>query len=340
MDSSKKISVCLPFYNIEPYVRRCLDSVLGNTYQNLEVICVNDGSTDGTSTLLHEYAEKDSRVIVIDQKNGGVVSARNAAIAAATGDFISFVDGDDWIHRQFYEVLMSIQEKLDADAVICSYKKISEYTIDTELNVDEVAYAYAKDEWMLKDAHALTHVWGRLYKSTLIPEMRVDSAIAIGEDTALNLLFLYGKKQTRIAVTSEPLYYYFQREGSLVRIIPHAEKIKVSKFLAENYSLFSISERGTSVILQEILRTLLAYRYLEMFSPEKQNVQKVCKELYMFCVNKWHGVMRVEEQVQYQLLYHIPALYRLYRIITDPTMLNWERAEKKRQQGKRTEGTA
>ena len=68
MDSSKKISVCLPFYNIEPYVMRCLDSVLGNTYQNLEVICVNDGSTDGTSTLLHEYAEKDSRVIVIDQK--------------------------------------------------------------------------------------------------------------------------------------------------------------------------------------------------------------------------------------------------------------------------------
>lgn len=68
MDSSKKISVCLPFYNIEPYVRRCLDSVLGNTYQNLEVICVNDGSTDGTSSLLHEYAEKDSRVIVIDKK--------------------------------------------------------------------------------------------------------------------------------------------------------------------------------------------------------------------------------------------------------------------------------
>ena len=231
MDSSKKISVCLPFYNIEPYVRRCLDSVLGNTYQNLEVICVNDGSTDGTSSLLHKYAEKDSRVIVIDQKNGGLVSARNAAISAATGDFISFVDGDDWIHRQFYEVLMSIQEKSDADAVICSYKKTSEYTIDTELNIDEVTYAYAQEGQMLKDAHALTHVWGRLYKSILIPERRVSSDITMGEDTALNLLFLYGKKQTKIAVTSEPLYYYFQRAESMVRTIPHAEKIKASKFL-------------------------------------------------------------------------------------------------------------
>ena len=159
----------------------------------------------------------------------------------------------------------------------------------------------------------------------------------MGEDVALNLLFLYGKKQAKIAVTSEPLYYYFQRAESMVRTIPHAEKIKVSKFLSENYSLFSISERGTNVILHEILRTLLAYRYLEMFSPEKQNVQKVCKELYAFCADKWHGVMRLEKQVQYQLLYYIPALYRLYRIINDPTMLDWERAEKKRQQGKRTE---
>lgn len=336
MKSSKKISVCLPFYNIEPYIRRCLDSVLENTYQNLEVICVNDGSTDGTSSLLHEYAEKDSRVIVIDQENGGVVSARNAAISVATGDFISFIDGDDWIHRQFYEVLMSIQAKSDADAVICSYRKIGEYTMDTELNVDEVAYAYAKEEWMLKDAHALTHVWGRLYKSDLIPKRRVDSDIAMGEDTALNLLFLYGKKQAKIAVTAEPLYYYFQRAESMVRTIPHAEKIKASKFLAENYSLFSISEQGADVILQEILRTLLAYRYLEMFSPEKQDVQKVCKELYTFCTDKWCGVVGVAERIQYQLLYHVPALYRLYRIITDPTMLDWERAEKKRQRGKRT----
>ena len=73
MNQEKKISVCIPFYNIESYVSRCLDSVLGNTYQNLEVICVNDGSSDGTSALLHTYEEKDPRVIVIDKKNGGIV---------------------------------------------------------------------------------------------------------------------------------------------------------------------------------------------------------------------------------------------------------------------------
>ena len=86
MNCDKKISVCIPFYNLEPYVSRCLDPILENTYRNLEVICVNDGSSDGTSDLLHNYADNDSRVIVIDKENGGVMSARNAAIAAATGD--------------------------------------------------------------------------------------------------------------------------------------------------------------------------------------------------------------------------------------------------------------
>lgn len=142
MNCDKKISVCIPFYNLEPYVSRCLDSILENTYRNLEVICVNDGSADGTSDLLHNYADNDSRVIVIDKENGGVMSARNVALAAATGDFISFIDGDDWIHKRFFEVLMSVWEKSDADTVICAYKKSSEHLPDIEITPSEVLYEF------------------------------------------------------------------------------------------------------------------------------------------------------------------------------------------------------
>lgn len=247
MKSSKKISVCLPFYNIEPYIRRCLDSVLENTYQNLEVICVNDGSTDGTSSLLHEYAEKDSRVIVIDQENGGVVSARNAAISVATGDFISFIDGDDWIHRQFYEVLMSIQAKSDADAVICSYRKIGEYTMDTELNVDEVAYAYAKEEWMLKDAHALTHVWGRLYKSDLIPKRRVDSDIAMGEDTVLNLLFLLEKNKPKLQSQQSHCITIFSGRSRWCELSLTLKRLKPPNFWQRTTPCFLLASRGRTL---------------------------------------------------------------------------------------------
>ena len=91
--SSEKISVIIPVYNTEKYIGRCLDSILNNTYKNLEVICVNDGSKDRSLEILNEYAEKDNRVKVIDKENGGVSAARNTALDVATGDFISFVDG-------------------------------------------------------------------------------------------------------------------------------------------------------------------------------------------------------------------------------------------------------
>lgn len=332
MNCDRKISVCIPFYNLEPYVSRCLDSILENTYRNLEVICVNDGSSDGTSALLHSYAEKDSRVIVIDRPNGGVVSARDTAITVATGDFISFIDGDDWIHKQFFEVLMSVQEKSGADAVICAYKKSSEQLPDLELTPSEVLYEVMGQDRMLNDAHALTHIWGRMYKRALIPPPnKIPQDIAIGEDTALNLLFLYGNGDASIVAVTEQLYYYFQREGSLVHTVSHAEKIKVSSFLVENFPLF-VGRQGKAVVLHEIIRTLLTYRYLEMYCPNQAVVKRLCKDLYIFCKESWAGILPLRDRIKYCILYHVPALYRLFRILTDPTMLDWERAEKKRQQ--------
>lgn len=189
MNHSKKISVCIPFYNIEPYISRCLDSVLSNTYQNLEVICVNDGSLDGTSALLHAYARKDPRVIVIDKENGGIVSARNAAINVATGDFISFIDGDDWIHHQFFEVLMSVQEREIADVVICGYERCTDIVHGAEIDRD-IASTLADTATLLNDAHARTHIWGRIYAKELIPKQISSPDIVMGEDTAFNLLFL------------------------------------------------------------------------------------------------------------------------------------------------------
>ncbi len=332
MNCDKKISVCIPFYNLEPYVSRCLDSILENTYRNLEVICVNDGSSDGTSDLLHNYADNDSRVIVIDKENGGVMSARNAAIAAATGDFISFIDGDDWIHKRFFEVLMSVWEKSDADTVICAYKKSSEHLPDIEITPSEVLYEFMGQDRMLKDAHALTHIWGRVYKRSLIPSQnKIPQDITMGEDTALNLLFLYGSNDASTAAVTAQLYYYFQREGSMVHTVSHAEKIKVSSFLVENFSLF-VGRQGKAVVLHEILRTLLTYRYLEMFCPNQAFVKQRCKNLYVFCKENWVGILPLRGRIKYCILYHVPALYRLFRIVTDPTMLEWERVEKKRQQ--------
>ena len=98
----KKISVIIPVYNTEQYLKRCLDSIKENTYQYLEIICINDGSTDNSLEILEQYQKDDSRFIIIDQKNSGVSKARNNGLEKATGDYIAFIDSDDWINPKYF----------------------------------------------------------------------------------------------------------------------------------------------------------------------------------------------------------------------------------------------
>lgn len=110
-----KVSVIIPVYNVESYLRECMDSVINQTLEDLEIICVNDGSTDNSRAILQEYANKDSRIKIIDKENGGQSSARNLGIKAATGEFIGFVDSDDWIDINFYEKLYNAVINYKAD---------------------------------------------------------------------------------------------------------------------------------------------------------------------------------------------------------------------------------
>ena len=113
------ISVIIPVYNAEKYLNRCLDSVLNNTYKNLEVILVDDGSTDMSGRICDEYAKKDCRIRVLHKENGGTARARNTGLKIAKGDYIAFVDNDDFVHPCFYEYMLSSMESSSADVAIC-----------------------------------------------------------------------------------------------------------------------------------------------------------------------------------------------------------------------------
>ena len=119
--SSSKISIIVPIYKVESYLRQCLDSILHQTYQNLEIILVDDGSPDGCGAICEEYAQKDSRIHVIHQTNGGVSAARNTGLEAATGQWIGWVDPDDWIDANMFELLITEgeQQEKPMDVVIC-----------------------------------------------------------------------------------------------------------------------------------------------------------------------------------------------------------------------------
>ena len=112
------VSIIVPIYKVEPYLRRCLDSIVNQTYTNLEIILVDDGSPDGCPQICDEYAAKDKRIIVIHKENGGLSSARNAGLKIASGAFISFVDSDDWVNDHYIETLYLAQNKFNADLVI------------------------------------------------------------------------------------------------------------------------------------------------------------------------------------------------------------------------------
>lgn len=329
--NNKKVSVCIPFYNLEAYAGRCLDSVIGNTYQNLEIICVNDGSTDGTSALLHEYEQKDSRIIVIDKENGGVVSARQVAIAIASGDFIAFIDGDDWVHPQYFEVLMTVQKKSEAEVIICDYVACANFAELHEIQADAVLFKTVSNESLLNDWHARTHIWSRIYSKELLPKITVPHNITMGEDTAFNLLCLCGKQDTRAARVAEALYFYFQRENSIVHTVSHAQKIAVSLFFVEHYNEIRANDKY-SIVMHEILKNMLSYRYLMSFSDDWDFVRKTCKSIYTFCKENWEKSFSIKEKVKYSVLYYCPGLYRLFRIVSDPTMRDWERAERKQGQ--------
>lgn len=128
-----KISVIVPVYNVEDYLDQCLTSIIGQTYNDLEIILVNDGSTDTSPAICDEYAAKDSRIKVIHQQNGGVSSARNTGIYAATGDYITFVDSDDWLDKDIYQFMaQAIQTNPNVDLVMCDFVTVTD---DNEIKV-------------------------------------------------------------------------------------------------------------------------------------------------------------------------------------------------------------
>ncbi len=130
------ISVIIPVYNTEVYLPRCLDSIINNDYRNLEIICVNDGSTDNSLSVLRRYEKEDERIIVIDVPNGGVSKARNIGLDKASGEFIAFVDSDDWVHRQYFSMLIDVQRRFDSDVTACNYLIAESDIEDTEYSVD------------------------------------------------------------------------------------------------------------------------------------------------------------------------------------------------------------
>lgn len=213
-----KISIIIPAYNVERYIRNTVESIRNQTYQNLEIILVNDGSVDGTARILDELLSCDSRIKVIHKENGGVTSARLQGVKAASGEWIGFADGDDYAEPQMYEMLLENAVKYKADISHCGYQMVFPSRVDFYYGTGKLVVQ--EKETGVKDLLEATFVEPGLVNKLfhkklvdrLLQEQKMDESIKINEDLLMNY-YLFREAEKSVYVDECP-YHYQVRKGS------------------------------------------------------------------------------------------------------------------------------
>lgn len=222
----KKVSIIIPVYNIHQYVERCLNSIIKQTYTDLEIICIDDGSTDGTENILDRYASKDSRIIVVHQSNRGQGYARNVGLELSTGEYIGFVDGDDWIAPDMYEKLVSLAEEKKVQLVASPYWMVTDQEKKYMGNSHSVSQdVFGKNELLhyvfLRDKYRgfTSYIVCKLFRRDILKDgdrllHKFDESVNLGEDILFFTQVACGVSSA--AYLDSAFYYYWQRSNSVV----------------------------------------------------------------------------------------------------------------------------
>lgn len=213
------VSVIVPVYKVEEYLKECVDSIINQTYKNIEIILIDDGSPDNCGKICDEYVKKDSRIKVIHKENGGLSSARNAGLDVAKGEYIAFVDSDDWLMPTYVYDMLKIAMKYNKEIVQCGHaKNVDDLYLKKELSKDKELSFFEKNEAIynlnVKNHGEYIVVWNKLYRKELFENIRFP-VNRINEDTFVTYKLFWNCKG-EIAFTRKKLYYYRQREGSIM----------------------------------------------------------------------------------------------------------------------------
>lgn len=324
------ISVIVPVYNIGAYVERCVKSICSQTYKKLEIILVDDGSSDNSSVLCDEIAKKDSRIIVIHKKNGGLSEARNTGIERAAGKYLVFVDGDDYISRFMIEKLYHAIRLCDAELSICNFEYVYENTstithentdlplVNNVLKGEDILFTelfkYKSWYWVV--------AWNKIYKKELFNELRFPVGKIHEDEYIVHRLLA---KCQKVATISEPLYYYVQRNAGIMYNC-RKKKIDIDKvgYLLDRVIFYK--ENGyPSECVWKLIRSILTniYDIFELkntiqnseFSIIKKNLQIQFSYVFNECQPIDHSVSRKEMLLLKLANYDIAFSYNLLRFI-------------------------
>lgn len=237
------ISIIIPVYNVEKLLPRCINSLINQTYNNIEIILIDDGSTDNSLEICEEFSKRDSRIVIVKKQNGGQASARNIGLTYATGDYIAFVDSDDFVSENMYETLYKIIKKHDVDIVSCGHELVTEDTFFiTDGNKNEVVILDEKKIFLelAKDKILRTYVWDKLYKREMFNGVFFPEGYVFEDVRAITEVLC---KASRVAITEQKLYGYTVRNGSTMTI-RNAKRFR-DEIIAYRYQLKVLSSRNS-----------------------------------------------------------------------------------------------
>ncbi len=311
------ISVIIPVYNVEKYLRRCLDSVIAQTYQNLEIICVDDGSVDESGKICDQYAVRDARIKVIHQENQGVSAARNRGLDAAEGEYIAFVDSDDYILEDMYKKMLDKLLNYNVDLCVCQWQYefsdgrqvVKRKNIDPTIYGRKTSLEFARFLYRSNyENGVVVAAWNKLYRRALLDTIHFEGRIH--EDDAFNGRIM--AKNISVYVMEEQFYVYAQNGDSLTNKPFSANKFFFLDVLAERRELF----KSDAFIRQET-ELLYCNMYIEYcLRARKDGVAVSHPERYrqifrkMFSSLRREGKANIKFRLRMMLFSFSPSLYR------------------------------
>ena len=330
---SALVSIIIPVYNLENHIENCLKSIISQTYENFEIICVDDGSTDKSAAIIKSYAASDSRVKYFYHDNAGVSVARNHGLEIASGGFIMFVDGDDYLHFQAVELFVKEIEESNCD-MVCAHEI---YTPNTNEKMQPITECKAHDATVEELFDSSTNrcmgksVWGKIIKAETARQSSFPIGISNGED-AYYIITLLDKGITVRCIDAE-LYYYLNRPNSTV-----TSRFTMKRFTM-TYSFDMLCEKLKNSSNLFLKKYCLQYLFQSIFYNRTQAIGTKC-EKEVLSESKRIGKKWIKDfqknkdvsliiKIMFTVFFYSRPVYELARAIQDPTMFDFYKSRKK-----------
>ncbi len=312
------VSIIVPIYNVEKYINKCIDSIINQTYSNLEIILVDDGSPDKCGEICDKYALLDKRIKVIHKTNGGLSDARNTGLDVATGDYIVFIDSDDYVDQNMISALHKEIIESKTDMVICNYQEVNEEGLIIEEKKETIPYTgklYTGIEILYGviqyEGSYLVTVWNRMYKKKLWQDIRFPAGKQHEDEYVLHEICLICDK---VSVINMPLYFYRQRNNSIMNMKYNIKRLDAIEalFMRAN-ALYNIKEYGLATEFNIWAVTCLGEACKKLDRKERINKSKLKSLLKLYRKNcfKFVKVAPSGKYILKYILHYINPYYAL-----------------------------